>query len=67
MLPDDRSIDRGIAPKAARLYAQIRRDISTLHQLVDDSCSLIEDVRRQRAARTQVRTVGLTDRPTAHE
>jgi hypothetical protein len=67
MLPDDRSLDRGSAPKAACLYAQIRRDISALHQLVDDSWSLIEDVRRQRAARTQVRAIGLTDRPTAHK
>lgn len=49
------------AAEAAQLRAFIRRDIAALRQLVDDSWQLIEELRRERAARAQVRVVGLID------
>ena len=54
------------AAEAAHLPALIRRDIAALRQLVDDSWQLIEQVRRERAARAQVRIVGLADQPAEH-
>jgi hypothetical protein len=67
MSPDGSALDQATAAKAARLRALIRRDIAALRQLVDDSWQLIEEVRRERAARSQARTVGLADPPAAHE
>jgi hypothetical protein len=67
MLPDNTALVQTIATATARLHAQIRCDIATLRQLVDDSWQLIEDVRDQRATRTQVRTIGLADQHTARE
>jgi hypothetical protein len=60
------SPDRTTA-EAERLRALIRRDITALRQLVDDSWRLIEEVRRERAPERETRAIGLTDQPAEHE
>jgi hypothetical protein len=55
------------AASAAHLRALIRHDIAALRRLVDDSWQLIEELRRERAARAQARAVGLRVPPADHE